>query len=83
MQERGLCRQFKEYTPEHLKNSKVLKPLPPLNRNLYLTVCAKPMRNEIFDNIRWLDASFAVNKDRKQTYGQGLYDRSRNRIDAS
>ena len=59
---RGLVDTFEEYTPEHLKNSKVLKPLPPFNRNLYLTGCAKPMRNEIFDNIRWLDASFAVNK---------------------
>ncbi len=59
---RGLVDEFKEYTPEHLKNSKILKPLPQQDKNLYLIGYGQPMRNEIFDNIRWLDSKFIVDR---------------------
>lgn len=58
---RGLVDTFGEYTLQNLKRSKVLRPLPPLNRSLYLCAAGKPMRNEVFDDIRWLNTKFAVN----------------------
>lgn len=63
---RGLVDTFGEYTPQNLRRSKVLKPLPPLNHSLYLCAVGKPMRNEVFDDIRWLDASFPVDPTRKR-----------------
>lgn len=57
---RGLVDTFDEYSPKHLKLSHALKPLPPHNRDLYLTGGGKHMRNEVFDNIRWLDDTFDV-----------------------
>lgn len=57
---RGLVDTFDEYSPKHLKLSHALKPLPPHNRCLYLTGGGKHMRNEVFDNIRWLDDTFDV-----------------------
>lgn len=62
---RGLVDTFGEYTPQNLKRSKVLKPLPPLNRSLYLCAAGKPMRNEVFDDIRWLDTTFAVDPSKR------------------
>jgi len=53
--------EFNEYTPLNLANSKVLKPLPPLNRNIAFIGNGKLRRNEIFDNIRWLDVQLDVN----------------------
>lgn len=57
---KGITDEFKEYTPKNLANSKVLKPLPPLNRDIALIGVGKLRRNEIFDNIRWLDVQFDV-----------------------
>ena len=57
----GLHDEFKEYTPQNLARSKVLKPLPP-HSNLVLSGFWQgkrlPRRDEVFDNIRWLDATF-------------------------
>jgi hypothetical protein len=57
----GLHDEFREYTKANLSVSKVLKPLPPHN-NLALSgyVGGRKLlrRDEVFDNIRWLDARF-------------------------
>ena len=58
---RGLVDTFSEYTPQNLAVSKVLKPLPPRSRlSLSGFVDGKqlPRRDEVFDNLRWLDAIF-------------------------
>ncbi|WP_071146070.1 glycosyl hydrolase 115 family protein [Bacteroides ihuae] len=57
---KGLVDTFTEYTPTNLANSKVLKPLPPLNKEIALVGTGKLRRNEIFDNIRWLDVQLDV-----------------------
>lgn len=58
---RGIVDTFTEYTPQNLARSKVLKPLPPRSR-LALSGFWKghqlPRRDEVFDNLRWLDATF-------------------------
>lgn len=57
----GFVDIFNEYTPQALALSKSLKPLPPVNKNLALNGYNKPRRNEIFDDVRWLDTKFDVN----------------------
>ena len=57
---KGLVDTFTEYTPKNLANSKVLKPLPPLNKDIALVGTGKLRRNEIFDNLRWLDVQLDV-----------------------
>lgn len=57
---KGLVDTFSEYTPKNLANSKVLKPLPPLNEDIALVGTGKLRRNEIFDNLRWLDVQLDV-----------------------
>ena len=58
---RGIVDTFSEYNPQNLTRSKVLKPLPPRSR-LALSGFWKgrqlPRRDEVFDNLRWLDATF-------------------------
>ena len=57
----GLHDEFGEYTSKNLAQSKVLKPLPPHN-NLLLSGWkdGRKMlrRDEVFDNIRWLEVNF-------------------------
>ena len=57
----GLHDEFREYTPQNLTQSKNLKPLPPHN-NLLLSGWYKGRkmlrRDEVFDNIRWLEVNF-------------------------
>ena len=57
----GFHDEFREYTPQNLVQSKVLKPLPPHN-NLLLSGWKDgrklPRRDEVFDNIRWLEVHF-------------------------
>ncbi len=57
----GLHDEFGEYTPQNLAQSKVLKPLPPHN-NLLLSGWKDGRRmlrrDEVFDNIRWLEVNF-------------------------
>lgn len=59
----GLVDTFGEYTPQNLASSKVHKPLPPHN-NLLLSGWKDgrrlPRRNEVFDNMRWLDVRLNV-----------------------
>ena len=57
---KGYVDIFNEYTPSNLANSLVLKPLSPLGENYALTGRGAPRRNEIFDNLRWLDATIKV-----------------------
>ena len=63
---RGLVDTFDEYTPTNLKTSKKIKPLPPKGR-MALNGEGKSMRNEVFDNIRRLDASFPIDNYGKNT----------------
>ena len=57
----GLHDEFQEYTPKNLAQSKVLKPLPPHN-NLLLSGWRNGRkmlrRDEVFDNLRWLEVPF-------------------------
>ena len=58
---RGLVDTFLEYTPQNLAVSKVLKPLPPRSRlslSGFVDGQQLPRRDEVFDNLRWLDATF-------------------------
>ncbi|MDE6479543.1 MAG: glycosyl hydrolase 115 family protein [Muribaculaceae bacterium] len=63
---RGLVDTFDEYTPANLKNSKKLKPLPPRGK-MALKGHGKGMRNEVFDNLRWLDVTFPIADTGKHT----------------
>lgn len=56
---KGLVDTFNEYTQENIARSNVLSPLPQPNRNLSLTP-RHPRRNEVFDNLRWLDVEVDV-----------------------
>ena len=54
----GLHDEFREYTPQNLAISKVLKPLPPRNHlalSGYVNGRQQPRRDEVFDNLRWLE----------------------------
>ena len=57
----GLHDEFQEYTQKNLTQSKNLKPLPPHN-NLLLSGWKNGRkmlrRDEVFDNIRWLEVNF-------------------------
>ena len=57
----GFHDEFREYTPQNLAQSKKLKPLPPHN-NLLLSGWKNGRRmlrrDEVFDNIRWLEVNF-------------------------
>ncbi|MDE7089529.1 MAG: hypothetical protein K2O54_05370, partial [Prevotella sp.] len=58
---RGLVDTFMEYTPQNLAISKVLKPLPPrshLALSGFVNGHQLPRRDEVFDNLRWLDTTF-------------------------
>ena len=58
---RGIVDTFSEYNPQNLARSKVLKPLPPRSRlalSGFWQGHQLPRRDEVFDNLRWLDATF-------------------------
>jgi hypothetical protein len=57
---KGIVDTFSEYTPANLANSKVLKPLPPRNSDIAFIGTGKPRRDEVFDNLRWLDVELDV-----------------------
>jgi len=64
---RGLVDTFLEYTPQNLAQSKVLKSLPTrsqLSLSGFVDGRQLPRRDEVFDNIRWLDASFKTTPGR-------------------
>jgi hypothetical protein len=52
---KGFHDEFKEYTPDNLARSKILKPYPPINKKIALFGVGQFRRNEVFDNMRWLD----------------------------
>lgn len=54
----GFVDIFKEYTEANLSRSKVLKSLPTPNQSLTLVGYKQPRRNDIFDNMRWLNVGF-------------------------
>ena len=57
----GLHDIFEEYTPQNLAVSKVHKALPPRNRlslSGFVNGRQQPRRTEVFDNLRWLEATF-------------------------
>ena len=59
----GLHDEFREYTPQNLSISKVLKPLPPRNHlslSGYVNGRQQPRRTEVFDNLRWLETQFQI-----------------------
>ena len=67
---RGIVDTFSEYNPQNIARSKVLKPLPPRSRlalSGFWQGRQLPMRNEVFDNIRWLDATFDGVSEGKHT----------------
>ena len=60
---RGLVDTFQEYNPQNLARSKVLKPLPPrskLSLSGFVNGRQLPRRDEVFDNLRWLDTTFTT-----------------------
>ena len=60
---RGLVDTFQEYNPQNLAQSKVLKSLPPRSRlslSGFVNGRQLPRRDEVFDNMRWLDATFTT-----------------------
>jgi hypothetical protein len=61
---KGFVDTFAEYTPDNLKRSNVLTALPAQNHALYLNGAGRGMRNEVFDNLRWLDVKLPVSADR-------------------
>lgn len=70
---RGLVDTFDEYTPANLKNSKKLKALPPRGK-MALNGYGKNMRNEVFDNLRWLDVTFPVENSGKHSFSITMID---------
>ncbi len=56
---RGLVDTFNEYTPQNLARSNKLKPLPEPG-TMALNGYGMERRNEVFDNMRWLDVTFDV-----------------------
>lgn len=59
---KGFHDEFNEYTPASLAMSPGLKPLPPLGQNYALVSRGKPRRDEVFDNLRWLDVKLTVKR---------------------
>jgi hypothetical protein len=57
---KGFYDEFKEYTPEILARSTVLKSYPPTNKDIALFGVGQFRRNEVFDNMRWLDFEMDV-----------------------
>lgn len=57
----GFVDTFNEYTKENIERSKVLQPLPERSR-LALSGHRQRMRNEIFDNLRWLDVQLEIDQ---------------------
>ena len=66
----GLHDEFGEYTPKNLAQSKVLKSLPPHNTLLlsgWKNGRRMLRRDEVFDNMRWLEVNFSNTTPGKHT----------------
>lgn len=59
---KGLVDTFGEYNPKALAKSPVLKPVERPNRNIKLISGNGWCRNEVHDNIRWIDVKVNVTK---------------------
>ena len=57
---KGLVDTFSEYNAENLARSAVLKPLPQRTESTYTPFRSRLMRDEVFDDMRWLDAQLDV-----------------------
>ncbi|GGE51945.1 hypothetical protein GCM10011413_17830 [Pedobacter psychrotolerans] len=64
---KGFHDEFQQYTPASLALSPGLKPLPPLGENYALVSRGKLRRNEVFDNLRWLDVDLNVKSAGRHT----------------
>lgn len=70
----GYVDTFEEYTPANIAKSKMLKPLPPLASDIYLTGVGKMRRNETFDNLRWLSIDLGKAAPGKHTLRISMID---------
>lgn len=70
---RGLVDTFDEYTPKNLAKSKKLKPLPEPG-TMALNGYKRERRNEVFDNMRWLDVSFDIKEPGIHTFSLIMVD---------
>lgn len=59
---KGLSDTFKEYTVANIVKSKIIKPLPSVNKDLALVGYGQPRRRDIFDFMRWLDVDLSNKK---------------------
>lgn len=59
---KGMLDSFSEYTKKSLARSKSLKPLPSSETDVKLIGRHQPMRNDVFDNLRWLDINLRYDK---------------------
>mgnify|MGYP000023602104 FL=1 len=57
---KGFWDEFQEYTPQNLEKTKILKPLPSRNKSIKLIGTGRTRRNEVFDNLRWIDVEMDV-----------------------
>ena len=57
---KGFWDEFQEYTPQNLEKTKTLKPLPSRNKSIKLIGTGRTRRNEVFDNLRWIDVEMDV-----------------------
>jgi hypothetical protein len=64
---KGYVDTFNEYTEANLSHSLVLKGLPFLGPDYALVSRSQSRRNEIFDNLRWLDINLGVKKEGMHT----------------
>ena len=70
----GFHDEFREYTKENLARSKKLKPLPPRNKLMLSKGDGDRRRDEVFDNIRWLEVVFENAPDGKHTLSLVMID---------
>ena len=70
----GLHDEFGEYTKSNLARSKKLKPLPPPNKLALARGDGDRRRDEVFDNIRWLEVVFENASDGKHTLSLVMID---------
>lgn len=59
---KGMLDTFNEYTKKNLARSKSLKPLPSSETDVKLIGRHQSRRNDVFDNLRWLDINMSYDK---------------------
>lgn len=58
---KGMRDEFSEYTPENLARSTVLKALPRPSVSTYTPLNTRLLREDVFDDMRWLDVQLGIN----------------------